>query len=313
MSTESDLARQALSRFSLDLDARPKYRYLLGATGQAASLRDIPASAAVVARAGRHRAMWTVLRAGWRNLTIRRKKHLLVASPRIANDSFSGPWIAKLALEHPRRPRGLDGEFEGRRQFSAMVSEDSDPSLRIPAMLASGRGREWFVQPFISRTPSMNVVDVARRFFDLGPATMYLGAAPRLAPIGEYISHRRLDPDEISRILRARGHHRESTLLEAAWPVVAGHGDLTADNVVPDRNGSLWIIDWELFGPIPIAYELVKMAKWCEREACEVIAAVTHAADGEVSARAQLRIAEAIRSAFVQHRPMASKTQYGAV
>jgi hypothetical protein len=166
--------------------------------------------------------------------------------------SPGGPLFARHLLD-PADRAVLDHEARVR----TIVGQDGP--LRAPPILA--RGPSWSVEAGIEREPwegsdAMDLlVEAGRRVMGLRLPT---GPVRRRGERRLHALARRArsirSPLPLADMARARAIVRSSRL-----PRRTGHGDFQPNNVLLS-DGAVWVLDWELCGPLPAGTDLLRMS-----------------------------------------------------
>lgn len=165
------------------------------------------------------------------------------------------------------------------------------PDLAVPRLLGYDRGSLlWFKEGFVERGREKKAEKM--RAFLAEFATGLYGPFARSRPVGAYLSRAGVAWSEIEAVYREADRELPSTIQTATWTCSLIHGDLSTGNMMVDRDGRLFVIDWEKAHIGPIAWDLRKLALHDIARIADLIGTICQPED--LIAAAQIRTALAL-------------------
>jgi hypothetical protein len=123
------------------------------------------------------------------------------------------------------------------------------PMIGIPKIRAyDKRTAGWYIEDYVDGRISTRA-DLVEFVIHHG-AALWL-PAPRLRRIKRPFQRALIDALE-----RSLASIFPPVSEDALWPVTFGHNDLRLDNLLRDRDGKFWLIDWEGAGEVPVVSDL---------------------------------------------------------
>lgn len=139
----------------------------------------------------------------------------------------------------------------------AIVSRHLDPGngVAIPAVRSWDRQMgAWLIEDFVEGSvPSDDDIGrLATHLTGLYRATVRPRAVRRAPGARAFV-------DELDRVLRASTARFRALRPDDRWLVGLGHADLDIGNILADRAGRIWILDWEKAGVVPLIADLGRL------------------------------------------------------
>jgi hypothetical protein len=162
---------------------------------------------------------------------------------------------AKIALGSRHRKESLAREIKARHILQRIA-----PDLPLPHIVDyDKRGLRWIIEERIDGQPSQKTQRIEP--FLRNVADKLYKPALKSQPVAVWLRRRGIAMPELHEILREFDlvvEHDVSAPAET-WPVAFLHGDLSPGNMIMGRDGRIRLVDWEKFGPGPVAWDLRKL------------------------------------------------------
>jgi len=192
------------------------------------------------------------------------------------------PVTAKIALASEHRSGSLAHEIAARRELARATGK----RFAIPRILShDGSETAWFEEDFIA-TDGAGEADKIGIFLNEVAATMYRHGLAR-ASLTEALALTGTRSEDLEALRDLPPATR--SFGEAAVTVSRIHGDLAPANMILGRDGRLYMIDWELSGLAPVAWDLKKFFAYDRAGTLRLLDELTR--PGDAGARDQMRLA----------------------
>jgi hypothetical protein len=213
------------------------------------------------------------------------KNNIRVFYPRTARGKRS---TAKIVVPSEYRSGSLKNEVVARE---ALAGQD----FLVPLHGHDQRDFSWLEEEFIAEDKAVSEQAKTHRFLDEIASSLY-GARQSSRAVAAAVTAMDVAMPELEAVFREFG--LDSQVLSGMLSYGFIHGDLSPANMLVERSGKLWIIDWELAGFAPIAWDLKKLF---EHDESAVLAALDRIRrDADLPASDQMLLALACQYAALQ-------------
>jgi hypothetical protein len=200
-----------------------------------------------------HRGVPTLLRAKISNAKIRIKNNARVNY----RDSKHGRFLsAKIALASRGRKESLAREIKAHRLLQRIA-----PDLPMPKIIGYDQRRLcWFIEEHIEglgRSESRGGIEIFLR----DVAEKLYRPSLRSQPATVWLTRQGISISGLWGILKEFNivAEEDNSAPLGNWPIALLHGDLSPGNMIFGKDKNVYLVDWEKFGPGPVAWDLRKL------------------------------------------------------
>jgi hypothetical protein len=284
-----------LARYCVDRSIPRRTRWLLFGNGISVGLRQLfrPRYLARVIRfgirVGKPRIIF--LPSGTRRFFVKNHMRLMRVAPTSEKERPRKAFSIKIGLPSDYRSGSLAREIATRRFLSRQNLSKLSPVLLAYDRLHGG----WLEEEWIDVDQSADPAAKVSGFIGHHAYSFYRPFA-RSRPVEEFLARAGIFVDEIEATLNAGGG-APIRIAGQTWPVAFRHGDLSPGNMLMDRGGRLFVVDWEEFGRAPIAADLASLytSKHVSNRTAICQLLVSLGQPGDADPEVQMRIAFAVR------------------
>jgi len=302
-----DAVQTRLDAFCRSAGFPGSFLYLLLANGRCIAVSGL------VRRPRDWRALLSGLRqgfAGFLKLGIPRarvhiKNNIRIFYRRSDRDRASGPVevTAKVGLPPWFGKGSLAREVRARRY----VERRAASVVATPRLYRYERGTaEWLEEEYVAgrKCTEREKVDL----FLTDCASRFYRSSARLRPVERSITRLGISVPDLDEVCAEVGLPIGSLSRGHYWPVGMIHGDMSPGNMMVGPTGRLILIDWELFGIGPVAWDLRSLVRFNLPLTVAVLREVSP--EGSLDAEVQLQLALAMqlvlyrkdRESFLEYR-----------
>lgn len=120
----------------------------------------------------------------------------------------------------------------------------------IPSIVEYDPKGKWVVDELITASNNISYADKAGEFINKHALSFYQATA-RAKPLRRSFN--------LEAIKETPEIFANKVDLDHKWPVALCHGDLSPGNMLLDNNNQLYLVDWELAGVRPVAFDVLNI------------------------------------------------------